>query len=47
LKVGDTIVSVEGKKVTKGDELVSDIASRKPGSKVSLGFVKVKKREKC
>jgi len=40
LKVGDTIVSVEGKKVTKGDELVSDIASRKPGSKVSLGFVR-------
>jgi serine protease Do len=40
LKVGDTIVSVEGKKVTKGDELVSDIASRKPGSKVGLGFVR-------
>src|SRR6202167_4101605 len=40
LKVGDTIVSVEVKKVTKGDELVSDIASRKPGSKVSLGFVR-------
>jgi serine protease Do len=40
LKVGDTIVSVEGKKVTKGDELVSDIASRKPGSKVALGFVR-------
>jgi serine protease Do len=40
LKVGDTIVSVEGKKVAKGDELVSDIASRKPGSKVALGFVR-------
>ena len=40
LKVGDTIVSVEGKKVSKGDELVSDIASRKPGSKVALGFVR-------
>ena len=40
LKVGDTIVSVEGKKVTKGDDLVSDIASRKPGSKVSLGFIR-------
>jgi serine protease Do len=40
LKVGDTIVSVEGKKVAKGDDLVSDIASRKPGSKVSLGFVR-------
>jgi serine protease Do len=40
LKVGDTIVSVGGKKVVKGDDLVSDIASRKPGSKVSLGFVR-------
>jgi serine protease Do len=40
LKVGDTIVSVEGKKVSKGDELVGDIASRKPGSKVALGFVR-------
>src|SRR5579864_2917732 len=33
LKVGDTITSIDGKKVTKGAELVSDIASRKPGSK--------------
>ena len=40
LKVGDTITSVEGKKVTKGSELVSDIASRKPGSKITLGFLR-------
>jgi serine protease Do len=40
LKVGDTITSVDGKKVTKGTELVSDIASRKPGSKVSLAFIR-------
>ena len=38
LKVGDTIMTVDGKKVTKGAELVSDIASRKPGSKVQLGI---------
>ena len=36
LKVGDTITSVDGKKVSKGAELVADIASRKPGSKASL-----------
>src|SRR5271170_1266873 len=30
LKVGDTITIVDGKKVTKGAELVADIASRKP-----------------
>ncbi|HET9410198.1 MAG TPA: Do family serine endopeptidase [Candidatus Sulfotelmatobacter sp.] len=40
LKVGDTITTVDGKKVSKGSELVSDIASRKPGSKVNLGFLR-------
>jgi serine protease Do len=40
LKVGDTITSIDGKKVTKGDELVADIASRKPGSKVQMGFLR-------
>jgi serine protease Do len=40
LKIGDTITSVDGQKVTKGDELVADIASRKPGSKVTLGFLR-------
>jgi serine protease Do len=40
LKVGDTITSVDGKKVTKGSELVSDIAARKPGSKVTLSFLR-------
>jgi serine protease Do len=40
LKVGDTITTVDGKKVTKGAELVADIASRKPGSKVSMGFLR-------
>ncbi len=40
LKVGDTITSVDGKKVSKGSELVADIASRKPGSKVTLGFIR-------
>jgi serine protease Do len=40
LKVGDTITSVDNKKVSKGTELVADIASRKPGSKVTLGFLR-------
>ncbi len=40
LKVGDTITVIDGKKVTKGAELVSDIASRKPGSKATLGFLR-------
>ena len=45
LKVGDTITTVDGHKVTKGSELVADIASRKPGSKVSLGFVRNGKQQ--
>src|SRR5579864_7803396 len=40
LKIGDTITSVDGKKVSKGSELVADIASRKPGSKVNLSFLR-------
>jgi serine protease Do len=40
LKVGDTITAIDGKKVAKGSELVNDIASRKPGSKAQLGFVR-------
>ncbi|MFZ0275310.1 MAG: Do family serine endopeptidase [Candidatus Sulfotelmatobacter sp.] len=40
LKLGDTITMVDGKKVTKGTELVAEIASRKPGSKVVLGFLR-------
>jgi serine protease Do len=40
LKVGDTITAIDGKKVMKGAELVGDIASRKPGSKANLGFLR-------
>jgi len=45
LKVGDTIVSVDGKSIKNGDELVGDIASRKPGAKISLGYVRNGKKE--
>jgi serine protease Do len=47
LKVGDTIASVDGKSVKNGDELVSDIASRKPGSKVTVGFVRNGKKQEA
>ncbi len=40
LKVGDTITTVDGHKVTKGAELVSEIASRKPGAKVMITFLR-------
>jgi serine protease Do len=45
LKIGDTITAIDGKKVTKGAELVSDIASRKPGSKANLGFLRNGKQQ--
>jgi serine protease Do len=45
LKIGDTITTVDHKKITKGSELVDDIASRKPGSKVDLGFVRNGKQD--
>ncbi len=45
LKVGDTIISVDGRPVKNGDELVADIASRKPGSKIEIGFVRNSKKQ--
>jgi serine protease Do len=47
LKVGDTIFSVDGKTIKNGDELVSDIASRKPGSKVMLGYFRNGKKDEA
>ncbi len=47
LKVGDTIISVDGKPVKNGDDLVSDIASRKPGSKLPLEFVRNGKKQEA
>jgi serine protease Do len=46
LKVGDTITTVDGKGVKNGDELVAEIASRKPGSKVDIGFIRNNKADK-
>ena len=47
LKVGDTIVAVDGKPVKNGDELVSDIAARKPGSKIAVGFIRDGKKQEA
>jgi serine protease Do len=47
LKVGDTIISVDGKPVKNGDELVGDIAGRKPGSKVTLGYYRNGKKNEA
>jgi serine protease Do len=47
MKVGDTVTSVDGKPVKNGDELVADIASRKPGSKITLGYVRNGKKQEA
>ncbi len=47
LKIGDTITSVDGKDVKTGDDLVEDIASRKPGSKAKLAFVRNGKKQEA
>jgi serine protease Do len=47
LKVGDTIFSVDGNQIKNGDELVGDIASRKPGDKITLGYFRNGKKEEA
>jgi len=40
IKVGDIIVSIDGRSIKDGDDLVSEIASRRPGSTVRLGYLR-------
>jgi serine protease Do len=40
LKEHDIIVSIDGRNIKDGDDLVNEIASRRPGSTVRLGYVR-------
>jgi serine protease Do len=40
LKPGDIITSIDGRNIKDGDDLVNEIASRRPGSTIRLGFVR-------
>ena len=40
IKPGDVIVSIDGKNIKDGDELVNDISARKVGSSVKLGYLR-------
>ena len=40
LKVGDAIISVDGRQIKDGNELVSDISTLKPGSQHKLGYLR-------
>jgi serine protease Do len=40
LKPGDIITTIDGRQIKDGDDLVSEIAGRRPGSSIRLGFVR-------
>ena len=40
LKSGDIITTIDGRSIKDGDDLVSEIASRRPGSTVRLGYLR-------
>ena len=40
LKPGDIIVTIDGRSIKDGDDLVNEIASRHPGSTIRLGFLR-------
>ena len=45
MKPGDIITSIDGRQVKDGDDLVSDIASRRPGTTANLGFLRSGKQQ--
>ena len=40
LKVGDIITAIDGRSIKDGDDLVNEIASRRPGSSIRLGLMR-------
>ncbi len=45
IKQGDIITTIDGRNIKDGDDLVNEIASRKPGSSIRLGFLRDGKAE--
>jgi serine protease Do len=45
LKPGDIITTIDGRPIKDGDDLVNEIASRRPGSTIRLGFMRDGKPE--
>jgi len=45
LKAGDAIISVGGKAVGNGDELVSEVSAHHPGDKLKIGYLRNGKQE--
>jgi serine protease Do len=40
LKAGDIITTIDGRSIKDGDDLVNEIASRRPGSSVRIGYLR-------
>jgi serine protease Do len=40
LKTGDIIISIDGRSIKDGDDLVNEIASRRPGSSIRLSYLR-------
>ncbi len=40
LKPGDIIITIDGRSIKDGDDLVNEIASRRPGSTIRLGYLR-------
>jgi serine protease Do len=40
LKAGDIITAIDGRSIKDGDDLVNEIASRRPGSSIRLGYLR-------
>lgn len=40
IKPGDIITTIDGRSIKDGDDLVNDIASRRPGSSIRLGYLR-------
>ena len=40
LKAGDIILSIDGRSIKDGDDMVNEIASRRPGSSIRMGYLR-------
>jgi serine protease Do len=40
VKVGDIVTTIDGRSIKDGDDLVNEIASRRPGSTIRLGYLR-------
>jgi len=40
IKAGDIVTAIDGRSIKDGDDLVNEIASRRPGSSVRLGYIR-------